>query len=349
MRVFRWFLMTFLAFSIVLTGCGGGGAGSDSQGSSGGDSASGEPTETYKLNMSVTTGNQSTWYKAAELFANEVAEKTDGRIQISIFPNEQLSGGDTGKGVEMLIKGDTDLSYHSSIIYTIIDERLGVVSAPFLFKNFDEVDQVLSGAGGEALKAILREKGVEPLGFGQNGFRQITNSRNPIQKPEDLKGMKVRIPGMTMYIDLFKEFGADPVTMSFSEVYTSLQQGTIDGQENPIDVIHSSKLYEVQQYLTLWNYSYDPLVLGMNKKLFDSMHPSDQQVIMEAAAKANAYQIQLAREEEAKQIQELKDAGMQVYEPTEEELAAFQEIAKTIYDKYESIWGKELLDAFMER
>ena len=149
-----------------------------------------------------------------------------------------------------------------------------------------------------------------------------------------------------MYTDLWRELGADPATMTFSEVFTALQQKTIDGQENPIDVISSSKLNEVQPYITMWNYSYDPLVLGMNKKKFDSLHPDDQKVIQEAAKNANAAQIKMAREKEAEQIQALKDAGMEFYEPTAEQMEAFKKASQPIYDAYKDKWGEDLLKAF---
>ncbi|WP_102345550.1 DctP family TRAP transporter solute-binding subunit [Bacillus sp. Marseille-P3661] len=348
MKLKKWLsflLVSVLAFTLVA--CSSSNQTSDSAGSESNEGESSEgATETYDLKMSTTTSDTSAWAQGARKFAEIVSEKTDGRINIEVFPNEQLSGGDQGKGVEMLIKGTTDLSYHSTIIYSIIDERFGIVSAPFLYKNLEEADASLAGAGGEALNNLLLEKGVQPLGYGENGFRQMTNSVRPIQSPEDMEGLKMRIPGIKMYIDLFSALGADPTTMAFSEVFTALQQGTIDGQENPIDVIHSSKLNEVQNYITISNYSYDPLVLGMNKKLFDSMHPDDQKVIQEAAVVANEYQKQLTREAEAKQIEELKAAGMEFYTPTEEEMAAFKAAVEPVYEKYESVWGTDLLNAF---
>lgn len=333
---FTFLLVVSVIFTLVLSACG--------QKESA--TTSGEPTEKHNLKMSVTVGETSTWFQAAEQFAKEVNEKTDGRITIKVYPNEQLSGGDSGKGVELLAKGSTDLSYHSTIIYSIMDERFGVASAPFLFDSLEAVDAKFNGEGGEAINQLLREKGIEPLGFGQNGFRQVTNSVKPIQSPEDLSGMKVRIPGIKMYTDLWRELGADPATMTFSEVFTALQQKTIDGQENPIDVIHSSKLNEVQPYITMWNYSYDPLVLGMNKKKFDSIHPDDQKVIQDAAKNANAAQIKMAREKEAEQIQGLKDAGMEFYEPTAEQMEAFKKASQPIYDAYKDKWGEDLLKAF---
>jgi tripartite ATP-independent transporter DctP family solute receptor len=329
-----WFLLIVSAiFSLVVSGCS--------------SSSSGEAEEKeMNLKMSVTVGNTSTWFKAAEEFAKEVEEKTDGRIKIKVYPNEQLSGGDSGKAVEGLAKGTIDFTYNSTIIYSIMNERLGVVSAPFLFSDLNEVDEKLNGEAGEEVKKILREIGVEPLGFGQNGFRQVTNSKVEIKTPEDIKGLKIRIPGIKMYTDLWTELGADPTTMTFSEVFTALQQGTIDGQENPIDVISSSKLNEVQGHLTMWNYSYDPLILGMNKKKFDSLSDGDKEIIQTAADNANKFQIEQARQLEQEQIKGLEEAGMKLYYPTDEEIAQFKEASQPIYDKYKDVWGEDLLNAF---
>ncbi|MBD1378932.1 DctP family TRAP transporter solute-binding subunit [Bacillus sp. IB182487] len=296
--------------------------------------------------MSVTVSESSTWYKGAMHFAKEVEEKTNGRIKTKVYANEQLSAGDSAKGVEMLLKGSTDLSYHSPIIYSVFEKRLGVISAPFLFKNLEEADKKMKGEGGEALKKILLENGIEPLGFGESGFRQVTNNVRPIKNPEDIENLKIRIPGIKMFSDLWRELGADPTTMAFSEVFTALQQGTIDGQENPIDVIKSSKLEEVQKYISMWNYSYDPLIFGMNKEKFDSMHPDDQKIIKKAAENANKYQIKLAREQEQRQIEELKAAGMEFVYPTDAEIELFRKASEKIYEEYESIWGSDLLETF---
>lgn len=315
-------------------------------GSEGASNEANADDKEYDLKMSVTVSDSSTWYEAAQKLKEDLAEESDGRINLEIFANEQLSGGDSGKAVEGLSKGTIDLTFNSTIIYSILDERFGVASAPFLFSNLEEVDGVFNGEGGEKLKEVLSEKGVHALGYGQNGFRQLTNSVREVKSPDDIAGLKLRIPGIQMYTDLYRELGTDPVTMTFSEVFTALQQGTIDGQENPIDVIYSSKLNEVQDYITMWNYSYDPLVLGMNKELYESMSDEDKELFDRLGKEAAEYQVELAREKEAGQIEELKAAGMQFYEPTEEELAAFKEQVQPLYDKYTDIWGADLLEAF---
>lgn len=350
-KILKAFLM-FGLLLLLLAACSSGGDADTASDSSNNDDANNEETTTesdgeqLNLKMQVTTNESSTWYIAAQKLADDIEKETNGRITIEVYPNEQLSGGDQGKAVEMLSKGNLDLSFHSTIIYSILDERFGVVSAPFLFKNLEEADQALNGAGGEAIKEILREIGIEPLGFGENGFRQVTNNVRPIKTPEDVEGLKIRIPGITMYTDLWRELGANPATMSFSEVITSLQQNVIDGQENPIDAIHAYKLHEVQKYITMWNYSYDPIILGMNKKLFDSLSPEDQELFRRLGAEAAAYQIELTREKEKEQIAEMEEQGLEFYYPTDEELAQFREKVQPVYDQYESIWGKDLLDAF---
>ncbi len=336
------FISLIAVVSLVLVACGGGETTNSSSNSNG-------DAKAYNLKMSVTVGDGSTWYEAAKKLADDLEKETDGRIKIEVFTNEQLSGGDSGKAVEGLAKGSIDLTFNSTIIYSILDPKFGVASAPFLFDNHEQVDKVFAGKGGELIKQLLAEKGVHVLGYGENGFRQLTNSKVNVQSPENLNGLKIRIPGITMYTDLFRELGTDPATMTFSEVFTALQQGTIDGQENPIDVIYSSKLNEVQQYLTLWNYSYDPLVLGINKELYDSMSDDDKALFDRLGKEAAAYQVQIARERETEQVKELEEKGMTIYTPTSEEIAAFKEVVQPIYEKYESIWGTDLLQAFQER
>ena len=166
---------------------------------------SGQP---ISLKMSVTASDSSTWTKGAEKFAELVKERTNGEILITVYPNEQLSGGNQSKGVEMLSSGATDLSYHSNIIYSVLDERFGVISLPWLIPSHEAADAALAGKGGEAINEILEEIGIVGLAFGENGFRQLTNSVREIKTVEDIEGLKIRVPGMKMYIDLFTALGA---------------------------------------------------------------------------------------------------------------------------------------------
>lgn len=338
-------VLSLTLVALMFTGC----SPKESAPASGTPAASEGKKEEIKpevLKMSVTTADSSTWTLGAEKFAELVKEKTGGKIEVKVYPNEQLSGGNQGKGVEMLSSGAIDLSYHSNIIYSIMDEKFGVISLPWLLPDYKTADEKLAGKGGEAINNLLLEKGIVGLGFGENGFRQITNSKREIKSLADMAGLKIRIPGIKMYIALYKALGANPTAMNFSEVFTSLQQKAIDGQENPLDVIDSSKLYEVQEYMSMWNYSYDAIILGINKAKFDSFSPEIQTAIREAATEACKYQVQLNRDKAEDQLQSFKDKGMKVYEFTPEDINVFKEAVQSVYDEYEGIMGKDLIDSF---
>lgn len=323
----------FLGIIIFLTGCGS-------------DVSSEE--ETFEWKMTVTVGPGSTWYEGAIKFAEDLKRESNGRLLVDVYTNEQLSGGNPEAGVEQLMDGLKDFSYNSSIIYAGIDPRFGVLSAPFLINDFEDAERVLSGESGEIINQMLRERGVEPLGFAESGFRQITNDTQAITNPDDLDHLKIRVPSMGVFTNLYRTQSADPITMAFSEVYTALQQGTIDGQENPVDVTYSAGLVEVQQYMTMWNYVYDALVFGMNKELFDSLSKEDQDLIKKVANEANEYQIKVTREKEQAQLAELEEKGMQIYYPTDEELEQFRESSQLVYDRFRDIWGEDHLDTFLK-
>lgn len=311
-------------------------------GSGGGDEAAGG--ETYNWDFTITTGNTSTWHEGAQLFADTVEEDSGGRMTVNIFTNEQLSGGDSAAGVEQLMNGEKELSYNSTIIYAGIDPRYGAVNAPFLYTDLEEAAAVLEATGLEAYRELAAEDGVQVLGFGESGFRQITNSIQPIRTPADLANLKMRIPGIGLFTDIYQELGANPATMNFSEVFTALQQGTIEGQENPVDIIYSSGLEEVQEHMTMWNYVYDPLILGMNKNLYDSLSEEDRAIVDEAAAAANELQISNNRDREADQVDELTQS-MEVVELSPEEIDAFREAMTPVYDDYQDVWGPDLIEA----
>lgn len=330
-------LCLVVAISLVLVGCGG---------------KKEEPKKAEQkkisIKMSVTTPSESSpWNVGAKKWAELVKQRTNGRVEITTFPNEQLSSGNQQKGIEQVAAGVTGASLHSTIIYSVIEPKLAVVSMPWIMPNNAAVDKAMKGAPGEKVKELIRAKGIEPLAFGENGFRHWTNSKRPLATPDDMKGLKIRVPGMKMYIALFKAMGADPTSMSFSEVFTALQQGTVDGQENPISVIYTTKLNEVQKYMTICNYSYDPIVLGINKKLWDSIDKDTQAIMKKAAEEAMALNIKLTREDEAKQLDEMKKKGLQVNVLTPEQIKVFQASVTSVYKEQEPIIGKDLLDLFV--
>lgn len=300
-----------------------------------------------RLKMSTPGADSSPSAIGAKKWSEIVSKKSNGRIKIQVYPNEQLSSGNQAKGLENLRIGVTEASITSTIIYTVLDPRFGVVTLPWLMPNNDAVDKAFKGRGGDKLKEIVRSKGIEPINFMENGFRQLTNNVRPIRTPQDLKNLKIRIPSNKLYIDVFKALGADPTIMNMGETFTSLQQGVIDGQENPITVIFSNKLYEVQKYLTIMNYSYDTFILGVNKKFWDSLDDEDKNILSSAAEEACLFKKKYARALDIEEIKKMEKSGVMINELTQSEIAAFKEKVQPVFDQYSKQYGKELVDAFL--
>lgn len=309
------------------------------------EGSSASPEKVIDLRMNITTAESGTWMIAARYFADTVAEKTSGKYKVSIYPNEQLSGGNQAKGIEMVQSGATDVDIHSTIIWSAVDQKLTVINMPWLFTNYEEVDAVFSAEGGEAIMEIMREAGVVPLAFGESGFRQLTNSKKNVETPADMAGLKIRVPGIAMYIDLYKQLGADPTAMNWAETFTALQQGAVDGQENPVDIIYTNKIAEVQKFLTMWNYSYDVLVFSVSQKTWDRLNDEEKTIFREAATEAMARQKTEARKVNEGYLGELKEI-VTVSELTEEQMQAFKKAAEPVYEQYRGTIGEELYKAF---
>ncbi len=210
------------------------------------------------LRLSHNTGDATSWHLGAERFAQLLDEASEGELNVRVFPNAQLSGGDQMRQAEMVGRGALDLLITSAINVTPLVPEMAVFSLPYLYANYDQVDATTQGEPVELLEAIMEEKGIVVLAWGENGFRELTNSVRPIRTPEDIRGLNIRVAG-PMYVDVLNELGANPQQMQWTETMTALQQGVVDAQENPIGaVIIPQQIYEVQDYLTTWHYSYDP-------------------------------------------------------------------------------------------
>ena len=294
------------------------------------------------IRLSHITAKDSPWDKGAHKFADLVAKNTNGGIEVKVFPQSQLANGSQKAELEMLQSGVIDMTWDSPIILALfLDKRFDVFNLPWLYPSMEVANKVADGPMGALAMKWLEEKGIVGLGIGVNGYRELTNSKHPITTPDDMKGIKFRVAGSKLYLETFKLLGANAVTMSFGEVFTSLQQGVIDGQENPTAIIDSSKLYEVQKYLTMWHYSFDPLVLCINKKLFDSLSPADQKAIRAAAEEAVAYERTVSAEEEKALPEVLKKKGMQVNTLTLEQIAVFRDRVKPVYAMVEGTVGAD--------
>ena len=300
------------------------------------------------LRLSHNVGDTTTWQQGAEKFGELLSAKTDGAYDVRVFPNAQLSGGDQMKQAEMVGRGALDLVVTSAINVTPLVPEMAVFSLPYMYENYAQVDATTQGEAVKPLEAILDAKGIKVLAWGENGFRELTNNKQPVKSPEDMKGLNVRVAG-PMYIDVMNALGANPQQMQWSETLTALQQGVVDGQENPIGaVIIPQQVYEMQKYLTTWHYSYDPLFLGISKAKWDALDAETQAKFQDAATEAMAFQRQISREGTDKGVAFLKEKGMEVYEPTPEELAAFRDATKPAFDTWAQKVGPDLVKSFQD-
>lgn len=296
--------------------------------------------------LTHNTADTTTWQQGAVRFAELVRERTNGQVNIRVYPNAILTGGDQMRQAEMTGRGVIDFVLTSAINITPLIPEFAVFSLPYMYSSYEDVDKTLTGPPAERMSEIMAQYGLVNLAWGENGFRELTNSVRPIRTPADLRGMKIRIAG-PMYIDVLNALGANPIQMQWVEVFTALQQRVIDGQENPIGaIIVPQRLYEVQKYLTLWHYSYDPLFLAVGKPTWDSFSPEIQEIIRQAAVDAMAYQVAVSRQATEEGIEILRQRGMEIYEPTPQELAAFREATKSAYDKWANQIGRDLVELF---
>ena len=306
------------------------------------------PDGKVTIRIGTSAADTSAITAGANYFGELMSERTGGLVTVKVYPSDSISGGAQAKGIEMLMDGSADMTFHSNLIYSTLDQRLNVISLPWMFDGYEDVDATLAGPAGDAIAEILAGYGIKVLGFAQNGFRQITNNVRPIKTVADLDAVQIRVNNSQMQINLFKAMGADPLNMNFPEVFTAIQQGSIDGQETPIDVTYSSNIHEVSKYLSVWNYMYDSFILGINEATFNSYSPELQEILVEAAAEACEYQRNLIRTNEEAQLADIEASGTEVVYYEDMDIAAFKEASSVIYDEYEPIVTSELLALFRD-
>ncbi|MDY4594483.1 MAG: TRAP transporter substrate-binding protein [[Pasteurella] aerogenes] len=249
---------------------------------------------------------------AAKKFNELLEQKTNGEIKLKLFPDSTLGNAQTM--ISGVRGGTIDLEMSGSPNFTGLVQRLNVIDIPFIFKNREHVYKVLDGEIGQGLLKELEQHGLKGLAFWDVGFRAFSNSKHTMTKPEDIKGLKVRTNQNPMYIQAFTLLGGNPVPMPLSELYTALETRAVDAQEHPIGIFWSSKLYEVQKYLSLSNHGYTPLIVVMNKAKFDSLSPELQKAMVEAAQEAGQFQRDLNVKNEKEIIENLRKEGVEVTE-----------------------------------
>lgn len=265
-------------------------------------------------------------------FGELVTAKSGGKIKVNLFPGGVL-GGD-GPNVSALQGGTLEMMSMNAGILASQAKEFAVFDFPFMFASSQEADAVVDGPFGKMMLAKLDPKNIHGLAYWELGFRNITNSRRPINKVEDIAGLKLRVIPNAINVDWVKALGANPTPLAFPELYAALEQKAIDGQENPISVINANKFFEVQKYVTLTNHQYNPQSVLMSKKFWDSLNPAEQKIITEAAAESTVYQRQQARLQDVTALDAVKKGGMQVTELSAAELAKFREKMKPVLEKH---------------
>jgi TRAP-type transport system periplasmic protein len=268
-------------------------------------------------------------HEAAVLFAERVKARTNGRIEIQVAHSAQL--GDDAAMVTALRSGTLDISANSQGAIANVVPEYAVLGLPFLFADAQKAWAMLDGPVGQDLAKRTAAKGMVVLGYWDNGIRHVTNSKRSVKAPADMKGLKIRTPPDTMTVDIMQSLGADTQQIKFAELYVALQQGVVDGQENPLANIVSSKLYEVQKHLTLTGHKYEVTPFVISKRTWDRLGAADQKVFTEAAAEATQMQRKLSKEADEKLVAELKGKGVQI-ETVDRK--AFVDATKPVYAKW---------------
>jgi tripartite ATP-independent transporter DctP family solute receptor len=282
--------------------------------------------------------------KGVQKFAEIIAAKSGGKLKLKEFPSNQL--GSEMQQQSALRGGTQEMQSPATTSLAGIVKEFGLVDFPFIVSTPQQADSLLDGPFGTALLAKLPDKDLIGLGYWDLGFRNVTNSRRPITKGEDLSGIKIRVIPNPVYLETFKAFGANPVPMSFTEVYTALETRTIDGQENPFLVILSNKMYEVQKYLSITNHTYSTNIILVSKKFWDRLSPVEQKILQEAAIEARDYQRKLSREQAQQAVADLNAKGMQVNELAPVELDRMREKTKPISQRFAAEYDQATVQLF---
>ena len=313
------------------------------------------PEQTW--NFTCSTTETSTWAEGGRKFGELMEKATGGKIKVNVYAADQLTNGNQSEGIQALIDGDpVQISMHSNLIYSAFDPRFNVVSLPFLFDSVEDADAKLDGEAGEKLKEILNEYGLHCMGIAENGFRQLTNSKQEVKSVDDIKNLKIRVAGSNLLMECYKRWGADATNMNWSETYTALQQKTVEGQENPLPAIDAASVQEVQPYCSMWNAIYDCLFFCINGDIYDSMTPEQQEVIDECGRLATEYEREINRAGDDEIMDRWQNEnGVTITKYDDMDIDSFKKAVDGVDEWYEKELenqgyddAKELIDTFIK-
>ena len=295
----------------------------------------------YRLSTVVTTAFPWGW--AGERWAELIKDKTQGRINVKQYPGTSLVGGEQTREFTAIRQGVIDMAVGSTINWSPQIKELNLFALPFLMPDEKAMDALTQGEIGKELFKII-EKQVVPLAWGENGFRQLSNSKRAVASPDDMKGLKIRVVGSPLFNDIFNALGANPTSMSWADAQTALASSAVDGQENPLAIFFASKLPQVgQKFLTLWGYMGDPLIFVVNKEVWASWTPADRELVREAALQAAKEGIERVRSTDADYLKQIEAAGVTVTKLNDEQYKQFVQATRGVFEKWSKTIGIELV------
>ncbi|MFP4198402.1 MAG: TRAP transporter substrate-binding protein [Halanaerobium sp.] len=300
----------------------------------------------YTINAGIGLNDKSAQYKSLEFFKELVEDRTDGDIEVELYHSSQL--GDDREMMEALQMGTQEMTCPSTAPIASFVNGFKVFDLPFLFPTNEAADYVLDGPVGQDLLDQLEDEDIIGLAYWENGYRQLTNSKRAVESPEDVEGLKIRTMENPMHLAAWEEMGANPTPMAFGELFSAMQQGVVDGQENPWGTIYLQNFFEVQDYATDTGHVYSPFVLMISKQFYDKLPEDYQEIVKEAAVEAKDHNRETNREMNAEYLDDLKEE-MEVTELTEEQRAEFQEAVQPVYEEFEEEIGADLVEDVQEQ
>lgn len=307
----------------------------------GGNTENGE--EVYEIQLGHTGAPDHHYNTIAEEYSELVEERSDGNIKIDVFPADQL--GDQLDSVEAVMSGTQDMVLTSETVLSNWEPEMGMLNLPYIFNDLDHVEEVLNGEVGDSLGEKMEDHGAVMIAWWAGGFRHITNSQGPIDSPNDLEGLKIRVPEGDVFVDTFKAMGASPTITSMSELYSALQLGTVDAQENPPAHILTQKFYEVQDYVSRTNHTYLGSPLIMNKEMLEDMPEDYQKILIDTGRELLETHIDIVEELEEEQWEEVEENGMEILDP---DLEPFKKATKPVIEEYKEVFDSSLIEKIIE-
>lgn len=343
----KWLLLSSLILFVLLFAACSSGSSDEDTGDEGATDDSAEETETtegesHTFGVTYTTPETGATHIGMERFKELVEEGSGGQITVELFPNGQLYASER-EAIEAVQAGNIEMTVTASAPVAGFDKRFMALDLPFIFPDHETAYEALDGELGQTLLDGLPEIGLVGLAYGETGMRQFSNSSHPIEKPEDLEGLKIRVMENEVHIDTLSAYGADASPFAFGELYSALQQNVYDGMENPLNLIDQMKFYEVQDYLTISNHSYTATVGFMNLDFFEGLSEDQQQLLKDSALEAMDYQREIARQQDDEGLEIIQE-HMEINELSPEQKKQFIDAAEDVFEKYEADIGSDLME-----